>query len=116
MPNIANEEPPTSVGRSTPIGCNFLDRGCNFLDTPAIHGLARLGVRREPPPRQRSARGSRATALVEWRHGNKIEKSHDSGKRAGALLLHSRCSHDAFFGHEVGPKKIARQKSLKERL
>jgi len=43
MPNIANENPPTSVGRSTPTGCNFLDRGPNFLDNPAIHALPRAG-------------------------------------------------------------------------
>ena len=33
------KNPPTSVGRSTPIGRNFLDRGFNFLDNPAIHAL-----------------------------------------------------------------------------
>jgi hypothetical protein len=40
------KNPPTSVGRSTPIGCNFLDRGSNFLDNPAIHArtLARRAI------------------------------------------------------------------------
>src|ERR1700730_3716314 len=41
------KNPPTSVGRSTPIECNFLDRGSNFLDNPAIHALPGRGVRRE---------------------------------------------------------------------
>src|SRR5580704_11270062 len=65
------KNPPTSVGRSTPRGWNFLDRGSNFLDNPAIHAL--------PPGFHRQAGQERA-----W-HRSAASTRRDDGEQPQGL-------------------------------
>jgi hypothetical protein len=126
-PNIANENPPTSVGRSTPTGCNFLDRGSNFLDNPAIHALPRSSAMATPfrkvssklPPLQARLlqSGYGRSGCSDIRSGRRVRRSPWGRPWAEASDIRGRasCRHSAAAPLGLGVSQPLKPRSPKAR-